>query len=127
MATTIMVVEDNEPSRDALSRRLERRGYYVLPAGDGRQAVSLAREASPDLILMDLGLPIVDGWDATRQLKNDARTRHIPIIVLSAHAMTSDRDMALAAGGDDFDTKPIRFQTLLEKIEALLGGPVAVL
>jgi CheY-like chemotaxis protein len=118
---TIMVVEDNEPSRDALSRRLERRGYRVLLACDGREAVALAREALPDLILMDLGLPVVDGWDATRQLKADAATRHIPIIVLSAHAMTSDRDMALAAGGDDFDTKPIRFQALLGKIEALLG------
>ena len=123
---TILVVEDNEPSRDVLSRRLERRGYRVLLAGDGRQAVSLARDASPDLILMDLGLPVLDGWDATRQLKGDAATRHIPIIVLSAHAMSSDRDMALEAGGDDFDTKPIRFQALLEKIEALLGGSVAM-
>jgi CheY-like chemotaxis protein len=123
---TIMVVEDNEPSRDALSRRLERRGYRVLLAADGREAVSRAREALPDLILMDLGLPVVDGWDATRQLKADATTRHIPIIVLSAHAMTSDRDMALAAGGDDFDTKPIRFQPLLGKIEALLGGKVTI-
>ena len=123
---TILVVEDNEPSRDALSRRLERRGYRVLLAGDGLQAVSLARDAAPDLILMDLGLPVLDGWDATRQLKGDAATRHIPIIVLSAHAMTSDRDMALAAGGDDFDTKPIRFQALLGKIEALLGGTVAM-
>jgi len=122
---TILLVEDNEPSRDALSRRLERRGYRVLLAGDGLQAVSLARDAAPDLILMDLGLPVLDGWDATRQLKGDEATRHIPIIVLSAHAMTNDRDMALAAGGDDFDTKPIRFQTLLGKIGALLGGPVA--
>ncbi len=123
--TTIMLVEDNEASRDALSRRLERRGYRVLPAADGRQAVSLAIEASPDLILMDLGLPVLDGWDATRQLKEDTATRHIPIIVLSAHAMTSDRDMALAAGGDDFDTKPIRFQILLGKIESLLAVKVA--
>jgi len=122
---TILLVEDNEPSRDALSRRLERRGYRVLLAGDGLQAVSLARDAAPDLILMDLGLPVLDGWDATRQLKGDEATRHIPIIVLSAHAMTNDRDMALAAGGDDFDTKPIRFQTLLGKIAALLGEPVA--
>ncbi len=124
--TTIMLVEDNEASRDALSRRLERRGYRVLPAADGREAVSLAIEASPDLILMDLGLPVLDGWDATRQLKEDTATRHIPIIVLSAHAMTSDRDMALAAGGDDFDTKPIRFQILLGKIESLLAVKVAV-
>ena len=124
---TIMLVEDNEASRDALSRRLERRGYHVLPAVDGRQAISLARDAGPDLILMDLGLPVLDGWDATRTLKGDVRTRHIPIIVLSAHAMTNDRDMALAAGGDDFDTKPIRFQVLLEKIELLLGSKVAAL
>ena len=123
---TIMLVEDNEASRDALSRRLERRGYHVLPACDGRQAVSMARTSGPDLILMDLGLPVLDGWDATRQLKQDERTRHIPIIVLSAHAMTNDRDMALAAGGDDFDTKPIRFQVLLGKIESLLAGSVAV-
>ena len=122
---TIMLVEDNEPSRNALSRRLERRGYRVLPAGDGRTAVSLAREAGPDLILMDLGLPILDGWDATRQLKEDRITRDIPIIVLSAHAMTNDRDMALAAGGDDFDTKPIRFLALLAKIQALLARTAA--
>ena len=118
---TILVVEDNEASRDALSRRLERQGYRVLLAVDGRQAVSVARAALPDLILMDLGLPVLDGWDATRQLKADAATRHIPIIVLSAHAMTNDRDMALAAGGDDFDTKPVRFHALLAKIECAAG------
>jgi two-component system, cell cycle response regulator DivK len=118
---TILVVEDNEASRDALSRRLERHGYRVLLAVDGSQAISMAHETSPDLILMDLGLPVLDGWDATRQLKGDAATRHIPIIVLSAHAMTNDRDLALAAGGDDFDTKPVRFQALLGKIEGLLA------
>jgi two-component system, cell cycle response regulator DivK len=123
---TIMVVEDNEPSRDALSRRLERRGYQVLVAADGHQAVSRARAAKPDLILMDLGLPGIDGWEATRQLKEDATTQHIPIIVLSAHAMTNDRDQALAAGGDDFDTKPVRFQQLLGKIETLLAKAPAV-
>jgi two-component system cell cycle response regulator DivK len=117
---TILVVEDNEPSRDALSRRLERRGYRIVMAADGRQAVSMGHSAKPDLILMDLGLPGIDGWEATRQLKGDAETGHIPIIVLSAHAMTNDRDMALAAGGDDFDTKPVRFQQLLAKIETLL-------
>jgi CheY-like chemotaxis protein len=117
---TIMVAEDNEPSRDALSRRLERRGYRVLLAVDGEQAVAIARSALPDLILMDLGLPGIDGWEATRQLKADAATRHIPLIVLSAHAMINDREMALAAGGDDFDTKPVRFEQLLTKIEALL-------
>jgi CheY-like chemotaxis protein len=121
---TILVVEDNEPSRDVLSRRLERGGYRVLLAMDGRQAVSVAHASKPDLILMDLGLPEIDGFEATRQLKSDAATRHIPIIVLSAHAMTNDRDMALAAGGDDFDTKPVRFQQLLGKIESLLPKAV---
>ena len=117
---TILVVEDNEPSRDALARRLERRGFRTLLAADGRQAVSMARSGRPDLILMDLGLPGIDGWEATRQLKADDTTRRIPIIVLSAHAMTSDREMALAAGGDDFDTKPVRFQQLLDKMDVLL-------
>lgn len=119
-ATTILVVEDNEPSRDALARRLARRGYRVVLAVDGHEAVSIGRSARPDLILMDLGLPGIDGWEATRQLKSDPATSQIPIIVLSAHAMTNDRDMALAAGGDEFDTKPVRFQQLLEKIETLL-------
>ena len=118
---TILVVEDNDASRDALARRLERRGYQVVLAVDGQQAVSVARSAKPDLILMDLGLPIIDGWEATRQLKGDASTRHIPIIVLSAHAMTDDRELALAAGGDDFDTKPVRFQPLIDKIGSLLA------
>ena len=118
---TIMVVEDNEPSRDALCRRLERRGYQVLPAVDGEEAVAMGRVRLPDLILMDLGLPGIDGWEATRRLKSDAVTRHIPLIVLSAHAMSNDRDMALAAGGDDFDSKPIRFDQLMVKIEALLA------
>lgn len=121
---TILVVEDNEASRDALSRRLERRGYRVVVAVDGHEAVSIGRSARPDLILMDLGLPCIDGWEATRQLKSDSSTAQIPIIVLSAHAMTNDRDMALAAGGDDFDTKPVRFHQLLEKIEALLARKV---
>ena len=118
--TTILIVEDNEPSRDALGRRLERRGFQVRTAVDGQQGVTLARETMPDLILMDLGLPVMDGWEATRQLKGDAATRHIPIIVLSAHAMTDDREFALEVGGDDFDSKPIRFDQLLAKIEALL-------
>jgi CheY-like chemotaxis protein len=117
---TILVVEDDEASRDALSRRLERRGYRIVLAVDGHEAVLKGRSASPDLILMDLGLPGIDGCEAARQLKGDPSTAQIPIIVLSAHAMTSHRDMALAAGGDDFDTKPVRFQQLLEKIEALI-------
>jgi CheY-like chemotaxis protein len=123
---TILIVEDNEPSRDVLARRLERRGYGVVVAVDGQQAVDVARSAQPDLILMDLGLPVMDGWEATRQLKGDLSTRHMPIIVLSAHAMTTDRELAIAAGGDEFDTKPLRFPQLLEKIEFLLArGAVA--
>jgi CheY-like chemotaxis protein len=118
---TILVVEDNEPSRDALARRLERRGYEVVVAVDGLEAVVAGCLVKPDLILMDLGLPGIDGWEATRRLKANATTRQIPIIVLSAHAMTADRDLALAAGGDDFDTKPVRFEPLLEKITALLA------
>jgi two-component system, cell cycle response regulator DivK len=122
----ILIVEDNEPSRDVLARRLERRGYGVVVAVDGQQAVEVARSAQPDLILMDLGLPVMDGWEATRQLKGDLSTRHMPIIVLSAHAMTKDRELAIAAGGDEFDTKPLRFPQLLEKIEFLLArGAVA--
>ena len=116
----ILLVEDNEPSRDALSRRLARRDFQVITAVDGQQGVDLAREHTPDLILMDLGLPIIDGWEATRQLKLDAATQRIPIIVLSAHAMTEDRDRALAAGAEDFDSKPVRFEQLLGKIERLL-------
>ena len=121
-APTIMVVDDNEPSRDALSRRLERRGYRILMAVDGQQAVATAQAELPDLVLMDLGLPGIDGWEATRQLKDGTVTRHIPIIVLSAHAMTNDRDLALAAGANDFDTKPVRFEQLLGKISGLLKG-----
>ena len=121
---TVLVVDDNEPSRDALSRRLERRGYRILLAVDGIQAVAAARTELPDLILMDLGLPGIDGWEATRLLKTGATTRHIPIIVLSAHAMTNDRELALAAGADDFDTKPVRFQQLLGKVETLLKKAV---
>jgi two-component system, cell cycle response regulator DivK len=118
---TILIVEDNEASRDALARRLERRRYAVLTAVDGHQAVAVAQADKPDLILMDLGMPGMDGWDATAALKMSAETRHIPIIVLSAHAMPNDRHQALAAGGDDFDTKPVQFDRLLGKIEALLA------
>src|SRR4029077_11968509 len=117
----ILIVEDNEASRDALSRRLERRNYAVLTAVDGHQTASVAQQARPDLILMDLGMPGMDGWDATAALKMGPDTRHIPIIVLSAHAMPNDRHQALAAGGDDFDTKPVQFDRLLAKIEALLA------
>ena len=116
----ILLVEDNEPSRDALGRRLERRGFDVAVAVDGQEAVTRAHTESPDLILMDLGLPGIDGWEATRQLKDDPATRHIPIIVLSAHVMLADRNKSLAAGADDFDSKPVRFDQLLSKIERLL-------
>ncbi len=118
---TILIVEDNEPSRDALARRLERRNFRVLHAVDGRQGVTVAMAEKPDLILMDLGLPNVDGWDATAQLKRDPETEHIPIIVLSAHAMPNHRHQAFAAGGNDFDAKPVQFDRLLEKIENLLS------
>ena len=117
---TILLVEDNEASADALARRLEPRNFSVVVAPDGHKAVSLAKTVQPDLVLMDLGLPGIDGWDATAIIKADVDTRHIPIIVLSAHAMPNDRHQALAAGGDDFDTKPVQFERLLEKIEMLL-------
>jgi CheY-like chemotaxis protein len=121
MMPTVLIVEDNEANRDVLRRRLERRNYRVLMAVDGRQAVSTARAEKPDLILMDLEMPEVDGWDATAQLKRDRETEHIPIIVLSAHAMPNDRHQALAAGGDDFDTKPVEFSRLMEKMDRLLA------
>jgi CheY-like chemotaxis protein len=117
----VLLVEDNEMNRDMLSRRLERRGYQVVIAVDGQQGVEMARSEAPDLILMDMSLPVLDGWEATRQLKAAPETRTIPIIALTAHAMSSDRDKALAAGSDDYDTKPIELPRLLEKIEALLG------
>ena len=121
---TILLVEDHELSRDALSRRLIRRGYRVALAEDGQQGIAMARSEQPDLILMDLGLPKVDGWAATRLLKSDIATRHIPIIVLSAHATTNDREMAISAGSDEFDCKPVRFDRLLEKIELLLATSI---
>ena len=117
---TILLVEDNEPSRDALGRRLERRGFRVAFAVDGLDAVTRARTEMPDLILMDLGLPGIDGWEATRRLKDDPATRTIPIVVLSAHAMLADRNKSLAAGADDFDCKPVVFEQLLAKIGRLL-------
>ena len=119
-APTIMVVEDNEPSRDALSRRLERRGYRILTAVDGQQAVSTAQAERPDLILMDLGLPVLDGWQATRKIKTTQETQAIPVIALTANAMTGDKEKAMAAGCDDFDTKPIDLPRLLGKIQALM-------
>jgi len=117
----ILLVEDNEMNRDMLSRRLQKRGYDVLLAEDGQQGVSLAQSETPVLILMDISLPVLDGWEATRQLKAAPATRSIPIIALTAHAMAGDRERALEAGADDFDTKPIELTRLLEKIEALLA------
>src|SRR5262245_5055638 len=120
----ILLVEDNEESRDALSRYLRRKGYEMLLAVDGRQGVDAARAEAPDLILMDMSLPVLDGWEATRQLKADPATRAIPVIALTAHAMAGDREKALDAGCDDYDTKPVEFTRLLRKIQALLGkGP----
>jgi CheY-like chemotaxis protein len=117
----ILVVEDNEMNRDMLSRRLERRGYEVVIAVDGEEGLARARAEGPALILMDMSLPVVDGWEATRQLKGAPETRSIPVIALTAHAMAGDRERALAAGADDFDTKPIELPRLLKKIEALLA------
>lgn len=116
----ILLVEDNEMNRDMLSRRLERKGYTVALAVDGAEGLQKARTEGPDMILMDMSLPVVDGWEATRQLKADEATRRIPIIALTAHAMASDEEKARQAGCDDFDTKPIELPRLLGKIEALL-------
>ena len=116
----ILLVEDNEMNRDMLSRRLQRRGYDVVMAEDGQQGIDMARSETPDLILMDMSLPIVDGWDATRQIKADDSTKAIPVIALTAHAMTGDRDKALDAGCDDYDTKPVELKRLLAKIEEQL-------
>jgi len=117
----ILLVEDNEMNRDMLSRRLEKRGYQLSIAVDGKQGLELARTGAPDLILMDMSLPEIDGWEATRQLKADAATRSIPIIGLTAHAMAGDREKCLEAGCDDYDTKPIELPRLLEKIQSLLA------
>jgi CheY-like chemotaxis protein len=122
---TILLVEDNEMNRDMLSRRLARKGYEVLIAVDGGQGVELALRAAPDLILMDMSLPVIDGWEATRRLKAAPATRQTPIIALTAHAMSGDREKALAAGCDDYDTKPIELPRLLAKIEALLAAATA--
>ena len=117
----VLLVEDNEDGREGLSRHLQRQGYEILTAADGQQGLDLARAQAPDLILMDMSLPIIDGWEATRQLKAAAETQRIPIIALTAHAMVGDREKALAAGCDDYDVKPIELERLLGKIEALLA------
>ncbi|PYM69290.1 MAG: two-component system response regulator [Candidatus Rokuibacteriota bacterium] len=121
----ILLVEDNEMNRDMLSRRLERRGYQVVIAVDGAEGVRMAEAEAPALILMDMSLPVLDGWEATRQIKAAPATGGIPIIALTAHAMSGDREKAIEAGCDDFDTKPVDLPRLLAKIDALLGGAAA--
>jgi CheY-like chemotaxis protein len=116
----ILLVEDNEMNRDMLSRRLERKGYHVIVAPDGRQGIAAALTHAPDLILMDMSLPEIDGWEATRRLKAEQSTRHIPVIALTAHALVSDRVKALEAGCDDYETKPIEFERLVNKIQTIL-------
>ena len=119
--TRILLVEDSEMNWDMLSRRLRRKGYDVLVATDGQQGVDMALSETPDLILMDMSLPVLDGWEATRQIKATPETQAIPIIALTAHAMRGDQQQALDAGCDDYDTKPIEFHRLLDKMAALLG------
>jgi CheY-like chemotaxis protein len=116
----ILIVEDNEMNRDMLSRRLIRRGYEVVMAVDGEQGLAAAKTEGPDLILMDMSLPVIDGWEATRRLRAEPQTRGIPVIGLTAHAMAGDREKVIDAGCDDYDTKPVELPRLLQKIEALL-------
>ncbi len=118
----VLLVEDNEMNRDMLSRRLERKGFDVVYAQDGNIAVNLASSEQPALILMDMSLPVMDGWEATRRIKADPGTKNIPIIALTAHAMAGDREKAMKAGCEDYDTKPVDFPRLLGKIELLIGG-----
>ncbi len=119
--TKVLLVEDNEMNRDMLSRRLIRKGYEVVMAVDGEEAVAMAAAERPDLILMDMSLPVIDGWEATRRVKADESTRRTPVIALTAHAMAGDREKAIEAGCDDYDTKPIELPRLLAKMEALLA------
>jgi CheY-like chemotaxis protein len=120
--TKVLLVEDNEMHRDMLSRRLTRRGFEVVFAADGQHGLNLARSERPDIILMDMSLPVMDGWEATRRVKSEEATRHVPVIALTAHAMSGDAEKALAAGCDDYDTKPVEIDRLIGKIERLLGG-----
>jgi CheY-like chemotaxis protein len=122
MMPKILLIEDNEMNRDMLSRRLERRSFSVIIAVDGQQGVELAQAEIPDLILMDMSLPVLDGWAATRTIKDNPATANIPVIALTAHAMSGDRQKALAAGCDDYDTKPVELTRLLEKMNALLDA-----
>jgi two-component system, cell cycle response regulator DivK len=117
----VLIIEDNEMNRDMLSRRLQRRGFETVIATDGEEGLAAVGRDKPDVIIMDMGLPVVDGWEATRRLKSSEETRRIPIIALTADAMLGDRDKAFAAGCDDFDTKPVDFARLLKKIDTLLG------
>jgi two-component system cell cycle response regulator DivK len=118
----VLLVEDNEMNRDMLSRRLIRRGFEVVFAMDGQQGVDLARSERPDIILMDMSLPVIDGWEATRRVKADDATRSVPVIGLTAHAMAGDREKAIEAGCDDYDTKPVELDRLIGKIERLIGA-----
>jgi CheY-like chemotaxis protein len=118
----VLLVEDNEMNRDMLSRRLIRRGYEVVFAADGQQGIDMAASESPDIILMDLSLPVIDGWEATRRVKSQESTKNIPIIGLTAHAMSDDRDKAMNAGCDEYDTKPVELDRLIGKMERLLGN-----
>jgi two-component system, cell cycle response regulator DivK len=120
--TKVLVVEDNEMNRDMLSRRLMRRGFQVIFAVDGQQGIDLARSERPDIILMDMSLPVIDGWEATRRVKSDDATRSVPVIGLTAHAMAGDREKAIEAGCDDYDTKPVELERLIGKMERLLGA-----
>ena len=120
--TKILLVEDNEMNRDMLSRRLVRNGFEIVMAVNGQEGLDLASSENPDLILLDMSLPVLDGWEAARRLKADAATAKIPVIALTAHAMVQDKEKALAAGCDDFDTKPVELPRLLEKINSLLNG-----
>ena len=120
MTAKVLYVEDNDDNIYMLTSRLQRKGFEVIVARDGEEGLATAQSAAPDLILMDLSLPVLDGWEATRRLKADPATRNIPVVALTAHAMAGDRDKALAAGADDYDTKPVKFARLLEKIERCL-------
>ena len=121
MSIKLLLVEDNELNRDMLSRRLQRKGFEVITATDGQQGISMAQSELPSLILMDMSLPIIDGWDASKQIKSNPLTQGIPIIALTAHAMVGDREKALQSGCDDYDTKPIDFVRLVDKIQKLLN------
>ena len=121
----ILIVEDNEMNRDMLSRRLQRKGYEVVVALDGQEGVAMAQSEAPGLILMDMSLPVLDGWEATRRIKGNEATRSIPIIALTAHAMSTDRQKAFEAGADDYDTKPVELTRLLGKMEVLLAKRAA--